>query len=100
AARPHPHPFPTRRSSDLTPPCGVPASGVLTPPSSSTPALSHFPSRRSSAPSRTRRRRNPRRCPWSNSSKKLLMSTSSTHPPYIRSEEHTSELQSREKLVC
>ena len=47
---------------EITPPCGVPASGYAKFPSSSTPAFSHFPISRRSTPSRTRRRRNVRRC--------------------------------------
>src|SRR5438093_10819156 len=67
----------------MTPPWGVPASGYVTSPSSSTPACSHLPIRRSSTPSCTRLRRMVRSCPWSSVSKKLWMSTSSTQPPPI-----------------
>src|SRR5690606_41425098 len=95
---PAPPPFPTRRSSDL----GV---AIATPPSSIGPTLSpwrlcveaHSPSSANGYSA------------WrdSGSSSSALAATSAaTHEaaeppsPEPRSEEHTSELQSRENLVC
>src|SRR5690606_39312182 len=71
------HSFPTRRSSDLAPP----SRAVLT---------SSARSRRcTSAPARTRSR-----C------RATSLAASRSVAVRSRSEEHTSELQSREKLVC
>src|SRR5690606_39525061 len=75
------HPFPTRRSSDLGPACGgISSTGIgecRTTPSAT------LPSSRRSTPLR----------PW-------VPRTSRSARHSIRSEEHTSELQSRENLVC
>src|SRR5690606_42164628 len=90
AALPHPPSFPTRRSSDLTSP-RCPASSAIAasaiPPSPScswSRATAPAALRRAAAIASTRRSF---RCA-------ARSSTSS------RSEEHTSELQSRENLVC
>src|SRR5690606_41881788 len=84
--RPHPylHSFPTRRSSDLNPICSIPdhwsaKNGAML------PWLSRI-----CAPCwpRIRTMRSP------------LMPSATLWPTSRRSEEHTSELQSRENLVC
>src|SRR5690606_41732444 len=89
---PHPplHPFPTRRSSDLLPTfLSCKYNSVLMPPARSS-AASLVASSRVSSPN-------------------TVTSACTTVPPMptgyrsrmsIRSEEHTSELQSRENLVC
>src|SRR5207249_9922201 len=76
-----------------TPPCGVPLSGCVSSPASSTPACSHLPISLRIPPSLTLCVINSRRGPQSRLSKNPLTSAS-------RSEEHTSELQSRFDLVC
>src|SRR5690606_41280154 len=77
------HSFPTRRSSDLSATC----SGRRD-PSSTSSATGSSACGRSATKWRRRRRRWTRRSPLS------------TAPSRQRSEEHTSELQSRENLVC
>src|SRR5690606_42136338 len=71
---PHLHSFPTRRSSDLTPSrCTSRTTSTSPCPSPSAPLS----------------------CASSRSARRTWLST-----PALRSEEHTSELQSRENLVC
>src|SRR5205823_13493663 len=76
---PHLHSFPTRRSSDLLPPGPALRPG---PALSSGPALPAAATSRSGSPTRRPARSGGRR------------------PPTMRSEEHTSELQSLAYLVC
>src|SRR5690606_41422537 len=75
------HPFPTRRSSDLPPPASR-ARGR--PPRAARASAGHPRSRRTAARPR-------RAAPWSGTRCAAAA---------VRSEEHTSELQSRENLVC
>src|SRR5207253_3433815 len=88
---PHLHPFPTRRSSDLTPPartrrCST-CSDSVTGGSARSRARTAGSRPRTAAAATTLRSRQP---------------ASSPTPSRccIRSEEHTSELQSRGHLVC
>src|SRR5690606_39878972 len=88
SAHPYLHPFPTRRSSDLF-------------SARSTSQRSIIAMRRS-LPVRWTRPRGRRRsviCSISRSSHRYCRSSSAIHSSF-RSEEHTSELQSRENLVC
>src|SRR5690606_41056147 len=81
APRPAPHSFPTRRSSDL----GVRRAPPR--PSSGTPRCARRgPTTRRRAPASRRRAPRP--------------AGRARGPASPRSEEHTSELQSRENLVC
>src|SRR5690606_41420381 len=73
-----PHSFPTRRSSDL--------------PAGPMPGTWHSASQWSRSVARDRDRGDPARA--------SRTPTPIMRPPRSRSEEHTSELQSREKLVC
>src|SRR5690606_41226810 len=90
-------PFPTRRSSDLAAaaPPGVERSAA--PPPTSAPLPAHGPSGRAA----------PALCSWYGTSPLLFGVARSRGGPApapptarSRSEEHTSELQSRENLVC
>src|SRR5207247_9172918 len=87
---PHPHPFPTRRSSDLGRPGGRTAPGSRErfsgPVSRLRPAGGILPDR----PGYGGRRRSGR----------MSFRASILIPLLSRSEEHTSELQSRVDLVC
>src|SRR5690606_41943838 len=82
----HLHSFPTRRSSDLT--GTAPARCMTSPPS---PEIRIFNPIRSAAPLISRLNQPPICVP-------VLPATYGRMPR--RSEEHTSELQSRENLVC
>src|SRR5690606_40981225 len=86
------HSFPTRRSSDLTVSSALPRNATCLRPRSRTSATS-----RSCAPATTTRlgRRSPCRTTGPSPAR-----SSPTAPTAARSEEHTSELQSRENLVC
>src|SRR5690606_41379577 len=75
------HSFPTRRSSDLSTTSAVESGSISAPPLVQRPRqLVGVPDRRSTRP--------------------LLPDLANRRTPGSRSEEHTSELQSRENLVC
>src|SRR5258707_2562892 len=78
------------RSGEIPAPCPVPLSLTATIPSSRMPAFSHFWIRRMM-------RLSPIRCSTKRMSQSLLTSSKKDR---MRSEEHTSELQSRQYLVC
>src|SRR5207249_12152360 len=78
----HLHPFPTRRSSDLPDPSPVP------------PADQRQTLRRARLRQRNRRNNGRRRC------SRAPGTAAGPDTPKARSEEHTSELQSRFDLVC
>src|SRR5690606_41830356 len=82
------HSFPTRRSSDLTP------FGSLTRLPSTRQYLSNCTKRIESHPSDLRLKRGISGRNW------ISVPSASLKNLGFRSEEHTSELQSREKLVC
>src|SRR5207249_8541705 len=84
--------FPTRRSSDLLPATG-PAATARRP---DVIGHTHRCSRSQSSPSSTR---SPRSC-CASCSASLRLHTTSSRRSHRRSEEHTSELQSRFDLVC
>src|SRR5688572_20236680 len=94
---PHPHPFPTRRSSDLFPAC----------PTSCSSRSPRWPGgapgaciRSRTSPSSSRRHRNPK---YRRRRPKCRSCPGTTCVPWtssVRSEEHTSELQSQSNLVC
>src|SRR5690606_40011226 len=96
-ARPHLHPFPTRRSSDLIPSFCTWATNTsisFSRSAASTPIfaipymINNPPSSRSNGKAETAKAF----C-W-------LSTNSLVNREELRSEEHTSELQSRENLVC
>src|SRR5699024_12871249 len=90
------HPFPTRRSSDLAPPttAGV---GMTSPGVSKRHCCSPVSGSRLSTPLSPV----PRISSGWVGSKKRLPNPTKIRPPLLRrSEEHTSELQSRFDLVC
>ena len=58
-------------NGEITPPCGVPATVRVTPPSTITPACSHNRSSLSTRRSETRRPTNPSNRSWSISPKKF-----------------------------
>src|SRR5690606_41166376 len=91
------HSFPTRRSSDLRSPPLTPRTSLARSAASAVPtSVAPLTGRRRSSPLKKERR----------SSLPDELETPARHPragdPLIikRSEEHTSELQSRENLVC
>src|SRR5690606_39316283 len=91
------HSFPTRRSSDLV------SAGSLDPPSSSTqPIWQPEPQKNSGpcVPDTTTNRREASAAPIRTTSAVNSMPFGPGAGLTYRSEEHTSELQSRENLVC
>src|SRR5690606_41708594 len=77
----HPHSFPTRRSSDLWPSSRPARAGAPSRAPWSTPTATRSPARTSGPP-------------------RVTGCAPSPPTATARSEEHTSELQSRENLVC
>src|SRR5690606_42125270 len=87
ATRRHPHSFPTRRSSDLE---------IMRANVCQSPSLNNVPSPRASIQTSTTSAIGAS----TRVSTVMLSSAPMTGPSSFRSEEHTSELQSRENLVC
>src|SRR5690606_40315763 len=88
---PPPPSFPTRRSSDLIPNTSSPgpSTAAATPSTVCRPTAAHLT------------RRTPRiRCGGKNSPRRRSRHSTTVAWSLRRSEEHTSELQSRENLVC
>src|SRR5699024_11936543 len=98
AAHPHPPPSPTRRSSDLAVLRRSEASTETDPRATARGSQGNddSKSRRCTTPSGTTRADQGPHRPKRSSS----MTTPATHQHTQRSEEHTSELQSRFDLVC
>src|SRR5688572_26910418 len=82
---------------EMTPPCGVPASGWCIHPSSSTPAFSHLSIARRTTPSRISRSRKTLRWPCSIVSKERL-DVDLHHPAAAHI--HQSTPERIERLVC
>src|SRR5207249_12072429 len=94
----HLHSFPTRRSSDLPPTCTSAPCTTKT-PRGTTPHRTTLRSRSKAAPPAPSLRTlssTPTRLPKGSPRATCF----STRPLEVRSEEHTSELQSRFDLVC
>src|SRR5206468_12255108 len=94
------HPFPTRRSSDLDADNTVPNRASLSNPATATATSAPTPTSTATAPAAVTATATSSVTTSASSGSSGSTTLTKSLPPANRSEEHTSELQSRSDLVC